>query len=58
MAKSDGLKHGRPLETVEVVCDCECSRYQHCPLDSDSPCKKLYIEHLKALKAQMDKEQM
>jgi hypothetical protein len=55
---SDGLKHGRPLETVEVVCGCECAVFQHCPLDSDSPCKQAYLQQLKALKAIEDaKEQ-
>jgi hypothetical protein len=55
---SDGLKHGRPLETVEKVCDCECTRYQHCPAPSDHPCKQAYISHLKECKATRDaKEQ-
>lgn len=54
MAMADGLKHGRPLETIAVVCDCECTRYLPCPVDDDSPCKKAYIVELKALKAIKD----
>jgi hypothetical protein len=55
--KADRLKHGRPVPTIAIVCDCECTRYQHCPADSDNACKKAYIVHLKELKAIRDKEQ-
>lgn len=55
--KADGLKHGRPMETVKIVCYCECTRYLPCPADNDNPCKKAYIAHLKEMKATRDGEQ-
>ena len=54
--KADRLKHGRPLATIEIVCDCECSRYQHCPAEETNPCKMAYKAHLKAMKAERDKK--
>jgi hypothetical protein len=52
--KADRLKHGRPVATLEVVCDCECSRYLPCPADDDNKCRQAYIAHLKEIKATRD----
>lgn len=52
--KADRLKHGRPLETVAVVCNCECSRYEQCPAPVDNPCRLAYKAHLKEMKATRD----
>jgi hypothetical protein len=55
--KADRLKHGRPLPTIEVLCDCECSRFLPCPAPIDNPCRLAYKAHLKELKAVKDKKE-
>ena len=53
--KADRLRHGRPEEAKGKMCDCECSRFQHCPIGEDAPqkwqdCKTQYKAMLKGLK--------
>lgn len=57
MAKADGLKHGRPLATVARLCDCECTRFEHCPANDNSPCKAAYKAQLKDMRAKLDKQE-
>lgn len=50
--KADRLRHGRPQETMAVMCNCECSKYQHCPITDEDPqkwqdCKAAYKGLLK-----------
>lgn len=53
--KADRLKHGRPQETVAIMCHCECSRMLHCPITTEDPakwqeCKAAYKAQLKDMK--------